>query len=559
MTSKKAALDSSDLRSVRQALLDEKIVNLPESGSRIQQLISQGDHVIRLLALDALSRRGSIENLDSLVEIIRNQDEECIIREASEKLVMEMAPSHVGELGAFLDHEDPTVRDLFIRIAGANHITQCLGHLVRLLEKVMSGELDVFQVPVNDIIASVGKMGDSTTVPALVRFMSFSDDNLLKAQIAESLGAIGGNEAVDALVGFTENADEFVALSAIRGLGTCGDEKALPVLVNILNNDSPVLRNGASDSLVIFAERAIPVLVEAIESSDDDLVILASNTLGFIGLAEAINPLSKLFFHDSSNVRYAAIEAVGKIGGAKAIVKLSTALMDSSEQVKIAAIQSFENIGDSRILPNLLKHVDDSKGVKFAVLSAVIGLKGYDHIQELIARQDIREAMAEVIHEKSQEHPIAEVEKEIEAIADATIREAMNQVLELVRSRDSKEGRILVVDDSRAMRSYVNSLIKERYDTVLAQDGQEALEIFNDCFGAFDFILTDMNMPRMDGISLVKAVREQNPMIPIVMLTTESDEKDKEQGFAAGVNDYLTKPFKPEELTAKIDSLIRKE
>ncbi|PKK90813.1 MAG: hypothetical protein CVV64_08005 [Candidatus Wallbacteria bacterium HGW-Wallbacteria-1] len=554
-----ATFDSTDPRILRQALLDEKLISLPESISSIEALIAEGDHVVRLLALDALSRIGKVSDLGSMVNIIRNVDEECILREASEKLVMEMAPSRASELGAFLEDDDPTVRDLFIRIAGANHIRECLGHLIGLLEKVMNGDIDIFQVPVNDIVASVGKMGDSKSVASLEKFMSRCDDNLLKAQIAESIGTIGGSEAVDALVDFTANADEFVALSAIRGLGSCKDEKALPVLVRLLTNDSPVLRNGASDALVLFGLQSIPVLVEALESSDDDFVILSSNTLGFIGLQEAINPLSKLFFHESSNIRYAAIEAVGKIGGPKAIVKLSTALMDTSEQVKIAAIQSFESIGDSRILPNLLKHVDDSKGVKFAVLSAAIGLGGYEHLKELMERQDIREAMAEVIHEKSQEHPISEVEQEIAAIFDLSVRDKMGQVLELVRSRDSKEGRILVVDDSRAMRSYVNSLIKERYDTVLAQDGQEALEIFNDNFGAFDFILTDMNMPRMDGISLVKAVREQNPIIPIVMLTTESDEKDKEQGFSAGVNNYLTKPFKPDELTSMIDSLIRKE
>lgn len=332
---------------------------------------------------------------------------------------------------------------------------------------------------------------------------------------------------------------------------------AVPQLVDLLGNDSPAIRNCASDALVKMGLEGVNALIEKLSSDDEDLCILSCNILGFIGAKDAVSPLSNLFFHSNSNIRYAAIEAVGKIGGVRAIVKLSSALADSSEQVKIAAIESFKLIGDVRIVGNLLQLVDESPRIKFAVLDAVVGLKGYDGLLPLVGRPEILDTIVEVLHQGRTVTSIDAVEKEISAVKDLKLREWLLKAVDRCRDISDKAGKILVVDDSRAMRSYVYSLIKDKYDAVLACDGMEGLEIFN-AVENFDFILTDMNMPRMDGISMVRAIRNFNPFIPIVMLTTESEEMDKEQGFSAGVNDYMTKPFQPEELFSKIESIIGK-
>lgn len=118
--------------------------------------------------------------------------------------------------------------------------------------------------------------------------------------------------------------------------------------------------------------------------------------------------------------------------------------------------------------------------------------------------------------------------------------------------------RILVVDDSVTMRRIISkSLYAAGYpDVVEAGDGAEALSRMT----GVDLVLLDWNMPVMDGLSFVKEVR-QSPVIgevPIIMVTTEGAQKEVLLALKEGVNDYVVKPFKPDLLIQKIQSLLTK-
>lgn len=109
--------------------------------------------------------------------------------------------------------------------------------------------------------------------------------------------------------------------------------------------------------------------------------------------------------------------------------------------------------------------------------------------------------------------------------------------------------RILTVDDSKTMRDMVTFTLKKAgFDVNEAEDGKKALSVLGS--GKFDLIITDLNMPVMDGISLIKNVRSgsQHRGVPILILTTESDGNKKAEGKAAGATGWLVKPFSPEKL-----------
>jgi two-component system chemotaxis response regulator CheY len=116
---------------------------------------------------------------------------------------------------------------------------------------------------------------------------------------------------------------------------------------------------------------------------------------------------------------------------------------------------------------------------------------------------------------------------------------------------------ILAVDDSASMRQMVSFTLKSAgYNVVEAVDGQDAYEKAQG--RSFDLVLTDQNMPRMDGISLTKKLRE-NPQFkttPILMLTTESSDQMKQAGRAAGATGWLVKPFDPNKLIEVIKKVI---
>ncbi len=116
---------------------------------------------------------------------------------------------------------------------------------------------------------------------------------------------------------------------------------------------------------------------------------------------------------------------------------------------------------------------------------------------------------------------------------------------------------IMTVDDSASVRQMVSFTLREAgYEVIEACDGQDAL---NKISGKpLNLIVTDLNMPNLDGIELIKKVRggSEHKFVPILMLTTESQDEKKMQGKAAGATGWIVKPFKPEQLLSVIKKVI---
>ena len=115
---------------------------------------------------------------------------------------------------------------------------------------------------------------------------------------------------------------------------------------------------------------------------------------------------------------------------------------------------------------------------------------------------------------------------------------------------------ILIVDDDINIVKLVDIHLSEQgYNVFLAKDGMEALEALKKT--ACDLAVVDVMMPFMDGYTLTKEIRTQYD-IPVILLTAKSEIEDKEQGFQAGTDDYLVKPFEPKELIFRIKALLRR-
>ena len=119
--------------------------------------------------------------------------------------------------------------------------------------------------------------------------------------------------------------------------------------------------------------------------------------------------------------------------------------------------------------------------------------------------------------------------------------------------------RVLVVEDETAIREFeVINLQRVGYETVEAGNGAEALKIFDESGGDFDIALLDISMPEMDGFTLCKELRKRSQTLGIIMLAAKTQEMDKISGLMMGTDDYITKPFSPTELTARVDCLYRR-
>lgn len=116
--------------------------------------------------------------------------------------------------------------------------------------------------------------------------------------------------------------------------------------------------------------------------------------------------------------------------------------------------------------------------------------------------------------------------------------------------------KILIVDDEAAIRALISKYASmQGYVVVQARDGAEALEILEN--DAFDIIVLDVMMPRMDGYELSKEIRRFSD-VPIIMLTARDSDYDKFQGFEFGVDDYVVKPFSPRELMYRVEAILKR-
>lgn len=117
--------------------------------------------------------------------------------------------------------------------------------------------------------------------------------------------------------------------------------------------------------------------------------------------------------------------------------------------------------------------------------------------------------------------------------------------------------KILVVDDESRMRKLLKDfLVKNQYTVLEAQNGEEAVNIFMSSKD-IALIILDVMMPILDGYEVAKEIRKVSD-IPIIMLTAKSDERDELKGFELGVDEYITKPFSPKILVARVEAVLRR-
>lgn len=117
---------------------------------------------------------------------------------------------------------------------------------------------------------------------------------------------------------------------------------------------------------------------------------------------------------------------------------------------------------------------------------------------------------------------------------------------------------ILVVDDEQRMRKLVKDFLKAKgYGILEAEDGEKALEVFEENQNKITLILLDVMMPKLDGWSVLRQIR-QTSKVPIIMLTARGEEQDELFGFELGVDEYIAKPFSPKILVARVEAILKR-
>ena len=121
------------------------------------------------------------------------------------------------------------------------------------------------------------------------------------------------------------------------------------------------------------------------------------------------------------------------------------------------------------------------------------------------------------------------------------------------------EESILVVDDEERMRKLIKDFLTNKgYHILEAEDGEKALEIYQENKLKIMLVLLDVMMPKLDGWSVLRQIRQENKELPIIMLTARGEEQDELFGFELGVDEYISKPFSPKILLARVEAILKR-
>ncbi|MCC5895911.1 MAG: response regulator transcription factor [Alkalibacterium sp.] len=118
---------------------------------------------------------------------------------------------------------------------------------------------------------------------------------------------------------------------------------------------------------------------------------------------------------------------------------------------------------------------------------------------------------------------------------------------------------ILMIEDNESVCEMIEMFfLKEEWEATFVHNGKEGLELYQNNENRFDLVVLDIMLPEMDGITICKEIRKQSKSVPIIMLTAKDSESDEVIGLEVGADDYVTKPFSPLTLMARIKSLLRR-
>ena len=454
-------------------------------------------------------------------------------------------------------------KSVYIRLAGDLKCQETLPAIEEILQK------DMDKVNIIAALKSVGALKSVTSIPAVENHMVASDMDV-RWNAIQALGDIDALKAVTTLVqsiGKWDNATDLLIVDELAALKT---REAMEALCAILGSSHTELRNAALSSLIDLGERAVPTIVTHMATDNEDLLIHLITTLGHIGDMSALPEIHKTLSKHSGNpnIRFAVFEAMGKLPSSKSAMNLAKGLEDPVEQVRIAAAKAI-NTNLSSVLVGGLKNIVEAKDTQANhVVAALIDSGADSAFGALMESNAFKELATDYIVTKAHPETRAHFLSILQERKEGGIVNTIEKRVPAPTRGAGEKPLVYVVDDSKMMlKVYLKKLHEFGYEPVTFEFPAEALKSIQT--RKPDLIITDLNMPVINGLRLSKTVRSRYSIkeLPILLITTQSDfigknstgeeaKIDQKDLTDAGINNVLHKPFTDDELSAAIKNLL---
>lgn len=516
------------------------------------------------MAIMTLGKTNNETAYPLLENLARVKIESQEVREQLYQIILDKSYGNHDLVVEYINNGDKENQILYIKVAGDLKISKAAPLLENIIISKAQPDL------VKAAIKAIGTAGQKSSIPYLAKII-VSENNELKALAAQSLGEIGDAEAVEYLfhsLGGDPDTDKVI----VNAIASIQDQYSIDKLTELLSSPMTDVRNIAMDQIIKIGPKAVPTLMNNLDKTDSDTMIHTLNTLGTIGDVTALPAIFKVINNQpsDSNIRYAVFEAMERLPSPKSAIILASGLNDPDEQVRMAAAKAIDN-NISGVLVAGLKNVV-SEGGKDATnaVAALINSQSDNVFNFLIDSDSFVKLATDHLSNKA---PASTREHFLKTLRQKGKKELSEKIASSVKKPDKPQREkplAFVVDDSKMMlRLAMGKLNNLGYDVQTFEYPAEAIKEIKK--NKPDFLITDLNMPIINGLQLAKAARTLYPIdeLPIMIFTTQKEftssgksgttiKIDNNSVRKFGINRLLHKPFTDDEFNLAISRLLKK-
>ncbi|MBA4368363.1 MAG: response regulator [Desulfobacterium sp.] len=524
-----------------------------------------------MITVEKFKQMGMLEQLEALENMKKTKNDHCIVAlydlythplgdDAIDYMVgmtlRELLVENEQETVMGITHENPAIQKICLQICGQRCFASATPVLINLFKKHQDHKM------MYETFLAMSKSDSKDFIEIFRNFMGHPKEDVAAIAIG-MLGKHQDEASIDPLCRIVENGEtdenykkcDLITGAAIEALGQMPAVRAASFLVSKLHYRNPTGRLLVHQELVKKGKEVIPLFEKIMEEDDIDKKIMAANVLGLIGDKKGgeilILAMDKGVIKDL-NVKYAVYEAIGRMQFMKGTIFLMDGFSEQDPLLLTAVMTSL----DSQLHPGVTKKLTEmiQKGDQQSqrLVRAIVTAKAMKIFEILYQEHDLAQLFMESIFAVKDQNRIDAFREKLETIDSAEAKKDAKALSEVVVTKGGK--RVLVADDSKAMLAFYQTAISGfGLTAVTAENGKDALDILHQG-DTFDLILTDMNMPVMDGIEFTRLTRK-NPEFrdtPIVMISTESEISQIELAKEAGVDVFLSKPFTQDKLLETI-------
>ncbi len=526
--------------------------------------------------LDNFRKKDFPDQINLLTEIQAERDKEAIpdlfdlyAKPLNDTMIDHMVVTSLHTLLA--EDEAETVRRiksgemrekaLCINIAGMNRFVSSVPVLHSMIRNDKFKELHA------DGFFALAEIMSPESLPLFREYIDHPKE-MLSSLAMKMVGQYADEESIDKLLSIVEEAEKIAEYEtcslqvglAVESLAGIDSPKALAALVSRIHHRNATIRRVIHRALAKVGAPAIPLIAAVFDGDDIDEKIVAANVLGMIGHklgGEVMVRALDAGKADHPNVRYAIFEAFGNIPFLKGLTCLVDALACEEDDLTLmAVVTALENQVSSGVIARTKELLKTPGSRRDKLIRMVIAAKAVSLFRCLYAEPELTPLLMEELLRTTDPEVLTVFKIALSKVDGEQAKEDLDKLCAIsvpVTGRD-----VLVVDDSRAMLSFYGSVAQDLGLKILtAENGREALDIV-ELDQSFDLIITDMNMPVMDGLELTREIRHKigNKTIPIIMVTTESEQSQRDMAKSAGVDAFITKPFTMQILREKLTTFF---